>query len=520
MMKHTFLLSFVLLHTPFVISVSTNEALPHTTIHQNEIVDLIGDRTIDQVLTIKDPVALKFIFPPTLSKSTAPASVRYTYIVLTVFYHVLAACHPTALSFFGTKDEIPKVLCQPIPKAIILGFMLHRCIRVENPIEAATLARLISAFNVNVTNDSMNVSVPAGWANVQAARFLKYLGTDGWNSLGDENQEFFRHRFADTTGYKPINHADLHPFQLKRPLRWQPLRRDNGRGQFTSQVHIFPHIGLRAKPLVITRSDLDARQAPPPYKTPNRKQNLGYLDRIEMQRLIDEVLNISRGLTLEQIILAYWWENKALSIGSIVPFYVQALGLDEFMTIRLMLGGAMAQHDAVILSWKEKRRHDLVRPSTMIRRLRKGRREKSFVHEAMGVKVVNMSEWEPLIPEQPHSEYPSASAVLCTATLDHLKKGLKEIVGSLKTAPRLKLDIPNGYVPRVFLEKPFTVSFKSIGDMKKSCGMSRLYAGVHFSPSISAGNEIAKGLGGAAFRHMKDLVSGKVPRNCERCGKY
>lgn len=514
-------LSLLLLLLPLVLPLHLHEALPHA-IHQSkaEILDLIGDRTIDQVLTIKDPLTIRFAFPDSFLKSTAPASVRYTYILLTAFYHVLAACHPTALSFFGTKDPIANALCEPMPKAVALGFIVHRCIRVENPIEAASWAFFLSAFNLDLSDDTIDVAVPAGWANVQAKRILNYLATDRWNSLGDEGRSYFRQRFSDTTGYKPINRADRHPIKLRKPLRWQPLTYDDGRGKFTSQVHIFPHIGLRAKPLVITRSELDTRQAPPPYRRPNRNRNIGIRDRIRLQRLIDEVLDISQRLTLKQIVLAFWWERKALSLGNILPFYDQALRIDNFTTVCLMLGGAMAQHDAVLLAWKEKRRHDLVRPTTMIRRLRKGRIGNVFVLESGGVRAVNLSEWEPLVPAQPHSEYPSASAVICTAALDHLRKGLYEVLGPSGKLPPFKLDIPPEYLPQLSLRAPFSIRFKGIADMKKSCGMSRLYAGVHFSPSILAGEKIAKGLGAAAFQHMKNLVSGVVPSNCERCGNY
>jgi hypothetical protein len=66
--------------------------------------------------------------------------------------------------------------------------------------------------------------------------------------------------FADPTGYAPKNS----PHALTSPTLWQPLIEDDGLGFFYAQEHVVPHIGFTAKPVILTREEVDARVCPDP----------------------------------------------------------------------------------------------------------------------------------------------------------------------------------------------------------------------------------------------------------------
>jgi len=87
---------------------------------------------------------------------------------------------------------------------------------------------------------------------------------DGWNLLGTMKYDMETGTtvnctancmpYADTTGYHPRNHPRTRsPFEDKyivngTDMYWQPLLESDGRGYFSRQEHVTPHIGLTVTP--------------------------------------------------------------------------------------------------------------------------------------------------------------------------------------------------------------------------------------------------------------------------------
>lgn len=74
----------------------------------------------------------------------------------------------------------------------------------------------------------------------------------------------------------------------------------------------------------------------------------------------------------------------------------------------------LMEHDAVVHTWREKRKWDLVRPTTVIQRWG-GEELLTFNgdREAAGAEVIAARDFQAWQRVMPHSEYPSASACLC-----------------------------------------------------------------------------------------------------------
>ena len=75
------------------------------------------------------------------------------------------------------------------------------------------------------------------------------------------------------------------------------------------------------------------------------------------------------------------------------------------------------QHDAMVVTWKDKR--DIfgpVRAVYAIRALVLWRGLRAYVARPRNVSEMLAREWEPRVPIQPRSEYSSASVVLCNAS--------------------------------------------------------------------------------------------------------
>ncbi|PXF49138.1 hypothetical protein BWQ96_01087 [Gracilariopsis chorda] len=464
--------------------------------------------------------ALNAFFPPSIFNAQTPLAIRYALLGAVGQYEMYAACHPVALSFFGQKDSIPSQFCtNRDDRALIQAQIFFRIMESQFPIDAKPGETFFLKIGLNPFDRSTNTSTPVGWANVIASRFLDYFSKDGWNSLGDRSKRHYRQQYQDFTNYAPVNPAHVQPRNLPFPLRWQPLTGPvDNRGLFGSQLHVVPQIGVRGKPLALSRRQFEQRRAPPLYNTPNRRKFLGRKDRALANRLIRKLFKRSANVTEEKVLVGYFWENKFFSLGLFAGFYQNLLGLGDDIMIPLFLAEMVAQHDATLVAWKEKRRHDNVRPVTLIRRLLKGKKVRAWKGLEEGVGLVDAVEWEPVVPIQPHSEYPSGSAVICTASLENLQIFLDEqVIKGNGTIPPFEMDIVPGMVPNSPVENTIKVVFNTLEEAAQSCGESRLDSGVHFEPSVPAGNSLGKGLGKIAYAHIMDLVNGRIPENCERC---
>lgn len=481
-------------------------------------IDLSDDSLLPRLDLSDGKPAFKALFPPFASRLEAPLAIRFAYVQAIAKYEIAAACHPKALSFFGTKDKILSSLCQPIPRAIILCHLIYRINAEQFPIEAAPFGNYLAAQGLTPLSDSTDTSSPSGWANVIAKRANQYLSSDGWNSKGDpEVPAPVRKLYGDTSGYVPKNKADISADFLPVPLRWQPLTEDSGAtGGYKYQMFTVPHLGF-AKTLALSKAGVAKRIASAPYQQPGRARSLSTRDGLRMKSLLNDFVKRSRKLTAKERFLARWWENKRISLGSFLPFYAEKLGLSSFEQIYICLAQAIAQHDSLIVGWREKRYHDLVRPTTMIQRYYTGKKIKVFISEDVGVQEINGEDYKPLTSVQAHPEFPSGSSLLCYTGLQSLYMALKSISGT-SNLPRFELKAQAGMFGFPH-NSTINVGFRNLREAAANCGESRLWAGVHFPPSVEAGADLASGIGSMAFKQVKALVEGEVPRSCNRCIK-
>jgi len=472
----------------------------------------LGDRLFLNFLPPN--AAANAIAPPSIFFAETPIVVRYTLIGGIATYEPRAACHSQALSFFGTRDQISSTFCNEPNISILTAYTVHRALQREFPTEAASYATFLQTLGLSPSPSATDTSTLQGWANVIGKRLADYFANDGWNSLGERSRTHFRMPFEDFTNYTPSNRAGIPPRSLVRPLRWQPLPVARDRlGSFGTQIHVVPHIGRTANPLVITREELENRKVPPPYMAPSRTSGILEVDKMAVRGYINELLNRSTTLTPMQRFLARWWNNKLLSTAALSTYYSREAHLNRFEVAQQFMGEMMAQHDALLLAWKEKRRHDLARPRSIMQHILAGQTVRTFISEETGVGDVRVEEWRPLLNEQPHSEFPSGSAAICTAAMEHIQAYVRRKVGNV---PEVRIHYPAHSMP---FPQPnaVTVLFGSAMQAAKSCGESRLAAGVHFAPAVREGERLGVGIGLAAFRHVIELGEGRVPAVCARC---
>ena len=246
--------------------------------------------------------------------------------------------------------------------------------------------------------------------------------------------------WAETDGYKNGSNPYTPP---TGPGLWEPTPPANA-------APASPYWGNNRP--VVTGSILNTQPAPPTGYSENANS--------EFFGMVKQVYDISTALTDDQKASAIFWRDVpgVSSPGhwlSITQQIVRKAGarLDKAALAYALTGAAV--NDAVISCWKAKYTFNLLRPITYIR------------------KVMGHTTWNSFIGTPAHPEYASGHSVLSGAAAAMLR----ELFGNAGPFTDHTYDYM-GLAPR---------TFSSIWGIAEDAGMSRLYGGIHYLPTIQSG---------------------------------
>jgi hypothetical protein len=193
----------------------------------------------------------------------------------------------------------------------------------------------------------------------------------------------------------------------------------------------------------------------PPAPTPYSKEPGS-----PFYQMVKQVYDASQNLTEDQKAMAMFWRDVPgvsspghwLSILQQVVHQTNAT-LDKAAIAYALTGAAI--NDGLISCWQTKFNYNLVRPITYIRN------------------VMEYSTWNSYLGTPAHPEYSSAHTVLSVAAAETLQS----LFGNIGSFTDHTYDYL-GFAPRSYS------SFVAIGE---EAAQSRLYAGIHYQPSINAG---------------------------------
>ena len=300
-----------------------------------------------------------------IQKFETPIQVWQVWRLDQAMWNCIASYHPTALNAITKKAptiRAPAKYHTSEARALCMVHAINKLIPELVPISKDEISGWLDdvGLDSSIMTDDEAIQLategnpsPRVIGSLVAYEICQDMLIDGWNyngaKLKDDVDCTANYRpFTDTYGYKPKNS----PWELSNPTAWQPLIESNENGFFYAQEHVTPHIGFHAKPVVLSRDELDARVLPDPnydYEEEAAKaiQTVSDLDdyRKTMVQFMDNKINLGGGL-MRRI-----RGMKSLSLEAQVFFH---------------LGYASAEHDVVLLAWKEKVRHDLVRPTSVV----------------------------------------------------------------------------------------------------------------------------------------------------------
>jgi len=180
----------------------------------------------------------------------------------------------------------------------------------------------------------------------------------------------------------------------------------------------------------------------------------------DFYKMSKEVYDAWVGLTVAQTDMALYWRDVpgVTTPGHYVSILRQVLEMENSKLDKAAIAYALSGiivYDAAISNWQTKYQHHLVRPITYIRN------------------VLNQPAWTPLLATPAHPEYSSAHAALSAADAE----ALTAVFGNNYSFTDHTYD---------YLGMP-SRSFNSFRAFAIDAGNSRLYAGIHYQPSIDAG---------------------------------
>lgn len=500
------------------------------------------ENTIDR----ESAVLGNLVFPRVFDRITVdlletPVQFRATTYFNIAAWNAWCNYHPTAADIFNrTRFKRPVQEHTRENKNTAVLFALFRLYEASPQSFGGSsgipvFRELIKEQGFDPDDRNSDLTTAIGIGNREGMDTARLMRIDQWNAEGDltSTQGNYAQHFADYTSYVPKNS----PWKLRFPFKWQPLLENNGLGFFFRQEHVTPYAGS-AIAFSMTRDEVERRKVKSPFENNGASSRKALAkDLALLRRSAVKVFRQSARLSERQRVLAEYFDNKGKSfrtkenpkaipgIATVLRFGilgpVNDWNMDEDMIYGM--GGGIATFDSMVVSWKEKRRIDSVRPTGQTMEFLFGRKKFSvWGGPERSPVMIEAGEWQPYIRAMPHSEFPSGSACTCFALVEHalLNSNGRNNLPFRFTVPRGASRFYPGIVP----EKDVEIKINKISDWSKLCGESRLWAGVHFEPSIKAGRDLCRGIGAGAQEFVDKLVKGTLdpkwlswlPRNVER----
>ncbi len=453
-----------------------------------------GNAAVEIAIQTVAPVIFTEVSP---SGGDATLVLRVTAMTTNAWFDATA---PYAAPAVGVYSRIPhRPAAEAATNANLNVALLYASYRVFNsllPRFEQTWRDMLTGVGLDPDDDSTDLTTAVGIGNVAGAAVVEGRARDGMNQLGDaDGRRYNPEPYKDTTGYKPVNTA----YKLFFPGRWQPDLQRQGTGLYKIQQFVTPQFGL---------TEPYSYDDPKKFRVP-RPINSNPLRFGRYKRQADEVLEASASLTEEQKLKAELFDNKIESLGFSAVFAAQSQGLSLREFIELDFLTNMAAHDAGIVIWQEKRRHDAVRPFSAIRFIYRDRPVTAWGGPGLDtVHDMPASEWKSYLEEADHPEYPSASACFCQAHGQSARLYLgNDNLNWTVPFPEGSSRIEPGITPAA----DTSLFFPTWTDFVHDCGQSRVWAGVHFQAAVDESRKLCNVFGDLAYDYLLTLIDGTAP---------
>ncbi|HZI37040.1 MAG TPA: vanadium-dependent haloperoxidase, partial [Acidimicrobiia bacterium] len=228
---------------------------------------------------------------------------------------------------------------------------------------------------------------------------------------------------------------------------------------------------------------------------------------------IDEMVELSAGLTDEQKVIAEYWADGAgseLPPGHWMRFGEfcsrrDALGVDSDVKLFFLLANAML--DASIAAWDRKVRFDSIRPISLVRHTYAGRTIRAWGGPHQGPRDIDGAAWKPYLPTPPFAEYPSGHSTFSAAGAGvlNLFTGRGDF-GATVVVPAGASHVEPGAVPA----KEVVLHWPTFDDAADQAAFSRRLGGIHFASGDVGGRLVGRRVAARVVARGRDLFAGRA----------
>lgn len=466
----------------------------------------MAEQTLESTYNLKSGYAYsELVIPavvPAIYASVSPTAtdatlvLRITAILTNAWFDAIAPFHPTAVGVYSNLGRRPESeresnyymnIATLYASYVVMNSLL--------PEHKAEWRAMLESAGLDPDDRQENTSSPIGIGNLAGKAIVKARENDGMNQLGNEgNRDYHRKPYADYLGYKPVNT----PHQLKNPSRWQPDIKKLGVGLYVAQEFVTPQMRV-----TIPYSYDNPRRFRAPVPEASNIHNYS-----EYKAQADQVLHASANLNDEQKMIAELFNDKLASLGQSGLFYTQKIGLGLVESIHYEFLTNIAEFDTAIAVWDNKYHYDAVRPFSAIRHLYKNREISAWGGPGKGtVDDMPGKHWKGYLGVADHPEYPSGSASFCGAHAEASRLFFKtDELGWKVPAMKGSSVVEPGHTPAVDM----VLEFDTWTDFEIQCGLSRVWGGVHFYPSLESGRDIGHDIAHQTYRFMRAHLAGKA----------
>jgi hypothetical protein len=448
------------------------------------------------------PKAIPAIYASVSPNANDASLVLYvTTLITTSWFDAIAPYHPSAVGVYSNLGRRPgEESTDNANMNVALCYASYRVLNWLLPQHAQDWRDMLLSVGLDPDNAQEDTATPAGLGNLAGKAVIAARENDGMNRLGHEGgRTYNRQPYADYLGYKPVNTAH----QLNDPSRWQPDIIQMGNGLFRVQKFATPQLRVT---LPYSYGTPEIFETSPPIKSHGK----GHFGKLAYKEQADEVLAASAALTDYQKMAAELFDDKLLGLGfsGLFASVANNLTLSEFVQYDFLVN--IAAFDAAIAVWKEKYRHDAVRPFSAIRHLYKDQLVTAWGGPGIGtVADLPGGEWRSYLQTADHPEYPSGSAALCAAHAQASRRFLgSDVLGWAVAIPSGSSRIEPGITPS---QDIVLGPWATWTEFENECGLSRLWGGVHFKSAIKAGQELGRPIGDLAYEFLLGRLEGNAP---------
>jgi hypothetical protein len=431
---------------------------------------------------------------------------RFVHYSSAAWFDAAAPYHPTAVgvhSRLGRRPASENATNRNVTIAALHAN--YQVVKGVEPNREPEFRALLVSVGLNPDDESQDRTSPVGIGNLAGKAVVAAAVRDGMNQLGNMGRKYNGQPYEDYTGYKPVNTA----FDLIHPSRWQPQPGPHNRrlgggygdlGAFAVQKFVTPQMRL-----VKAHTFRDPGQftiAPPDHSDHSRPR--------DYKRSVDEVLSASASLTDRQKVVAEFFDNKRLGIGSSVGAAALAHNaeLDLHGWIHALYTGSVAIFDAVIAVWHQKAKYDAVRPWSAIRHVYGKNRVTAWGGPGVGtVHDIPANEWASYLGVGDHPEYPSGSTTLCSAEAQATRRFFNDDV------LEFSFFVPAGGTlvePHLSPASPVQLHYATWADFVQECAISRVWGGVHFTKTIERSVDFGVQFGDRAYEFVQRYIRGNA----------